>query len=124
MAEILEPAGPVFFRFGQVDAPCVSVIAGKKKEKNTFSLSHQNVRKLNYLHFLSIGERCCRNISDELVVSNSDSSEIVSGLVNIVAAVVDGGSVGVVGSTRGSSLVANLPVTMLSIRTKMQLIHC
>lgn len=64
-------------------------------------------------YFLSIGERCCLKISDELVVSNSESSEIVSGLVNIVAAVVDAVSVGVVGSANGSSFVANLPVTML-----------
>lgn len=66
-----------------------------------------------FFYFLSIGERCCLKISDELVVSNSESSEIVSGLVNIVAAVVDAVSVGVVGSANGSSFVANLPVTML-----------
>lgn len=69
--------------------------------------------EMTIIYFLSIGERCCRNISDELVVSNSESSEMVSGLMKMVAAVVVGESVGVISSTNGSSFVANLPVTIL-----------
>lgn len=73
--------------------------------------------KWNY--FLSIGERCCRSISDELVVSSSESSEIVSGLMKIVAAVGDDGdveSLAVAISTRGNSFVANFPVKILHIK--------
>lgn len=79
---------------------------------NRFHLALIHLR--NY--FLSIGDRCCLNISDELVVSNSESSAMVNGSVKIdvVAVAVDvAGSVGVTGSINGSSFVANFPVEIL-----------